>query len=646
MNFIYEIEDQTYKLSKDKAKKVADDIVKRYSSLYDARQKQIAETNALRDEIYQRKSFTVDKETGYKRFNLPELTELAQSFKAHLYENIYKTPETMFDCQGEDEESQSYAGTQKAMLVNSFTKMKLSQEMEKVTDSIVDSGEAVLFVGWEKRVKRVRRKKTVIEKIQDNILNGFQALFNNSAMANVQLQQLKDSKRNFVEYDKLVYDGAVVKCLDNLEFVFDPFKSEDFENADMMYRSFKTYDEIINNKNFDLSTEAKEQLKNIDDELNREEHEIKKDGDKDKGKDGLIELIEYWGNIKIDDKMIRNYLIVVADKKHIIRFEPNPYLHKPFVYGNIIEDPDTRRGISLLRVAKSLNDIASEILSKQVYCLDLQINPVWLSPKKMLDKDVKVKAGKVIEYNSDELAKTPLKPEKLDFSKAFTGFEFISFFKSLIERATGIFKNMTGAEENRMKTATETQAIVSGQSARQNQITDKIYSRIVIPMIEKVADTIANEQFGTQKLYQYDKTTDGGTNIEITDETRNGNYRYIYADSKAHAEKTIRFKDNLAMIKEFLQDPDINKRVDKVELFKMALEQMDFDNTGRIIYDDKEEIDKQITDINKAKAVQDYANATFNGGGVIGGDQGLVADNGQMGVPQGVPQEAISGVNQ
>ena len=106
MNFIYEVEDQTYTLSTDKAKEVADTIVKRYSSLHEARKTQIDETNMLRDEIYQRKSFEVDKDNGYKRFRLPELTELAQSLKAHLYENIYKTPESMFDCQGEDEESQ------------------------------------------------------------------------------------------------------------------------------------------------------------------------------------------------------------------------------------------------------------------------------------------------------------------------------------------------------------------------------------------------------------------------------------------------------------------------------------------------------------------------------------------------------------
>lgn len=638
MDFIYEVEDQTYKLSKDKAKKVADDIVKRYSSLYDARKTQIDETNELRDEIYQRKSYVEDKETGYKMFRLPELTELAQSLKAHLYENIYKTPESMFDCQGEDEESQANAGTQKAMLVNAFSKMNFSQEMEKMTDSIVDSGETVLYVGWEKKVKRVRRKKTILEKLKDNIVSGFTTLFNNPLMANVEFEKLQQAKSNFVEYDKLVYDGAVVKTLDNLEFVFDPFKSEDLENADMMYRTHKSYDEIINNKNYTLTPEAKEDLKNIDDEYEREEYQIKRDGDKEKGKDGLIELIEYWGNIKIDDKMIRNYLIVVANKQHIIRFEPNPYLHKPFVYGNIIEDPDTRRGVSPLRVAKSLNDISSEILSKQVYCLDLQINPVWLSPKKMLDKDVKIKAGKVIEYDVDEISKTPLKPEKLDFSPAFTGFDFIAYFKQLIERATGIFKNMAGAEESRMKTATETQAIVSGQSARQNQLTDKIYSRIVIPVIEKTADTIANEQFGTTNIYQFDKTKNVGQNIEVTDETRNGNYRYIYSDSKAKTERTLRFKEDLEMIRAFLQDPEVNKAVDKVELFRMALEQADFDNTGRIIYDDKEEIENDIKEIDKQKVVQDYAIQTLNGGAVAGGDQGLAANNGQMGMPTGIPQ--------
>jgi len=639
MDFIYEFEDQTYKLSKDKAKNIVDDIVKKYDELYDARKTQIDETNALRNEIYQRNCYVEDKEKAYKTFKLPEMTELFHSLNAHLYENIYKTPESMFDCQGEDEDSQTNAATQKAMLANAFTKMNIQPELEKMSASCVDSGEAVFYITWEKRVKRVRRKKTALEELKDNIISSFQGLFGRIEIANIEFAKLTQSQSHYVEYDKLIYEGAVVKCLDNLEFVFDPFKSDDFEKSDMIYRSHKTYDDLICNKTYNLSAEAKEELKKFDEEYRREENEIKKDGDKEKNKTGLIEILEYYGNIKIDDKRIRNYLVVVADKKHIIRFEPNPYIHKPFVYGNIIEDPDTRRGISPLRVAKSLNDIASEILSKQVYAYDLVVNPVWLTPAKMLKKDTQVKPGEVIEYDADKLSASPLKPEKLDFSKAFTGFEFISYFKGLIERATGIFKNMVGAEEQRQKTATETQAVVAGQSARQNQITVKIYSRLIIPMIEKVADTIANEQFGTQELYQFDKSANSGSKIEINDKTRNGNYRYIYSDCKANAERTVKFDKNLQMIKAFMESPEIKKRVDIVELFRLALENGGFDNTGRIIYDDKEEIDKNVNEINKQKVIQDYAQSVFTGQNVAG-DQGLVANNGQMGVPANVPPTA------
>ena len=642
MEFIYEFDNQTYKLNKDNEQKIVDSIVEKYRVLHDARQRQIDETNTIRNEIYQRTSVvnTGKKNKNYKVFNLPELTELALSIKAHLYENIYKTPEAMFDCQGDDAASQANASAQKAMLVNYFTKMKFPVECEKMTDCIVDSGEAVFFVDWKKHVKRVRRKKTILEKIKDNILTSFSSIFGGDAVAQVEYEKLQNLQKNYVEYDQLIYEGPIVKCLDNLEFVFDPLKSDDLENADMIYRTYKTYDEIMSEKTYQVSAEARLGLKQHDKDsgYQRDEYQTKKDGDDTKDKNGFIEILEFYGNVKVGEKLIKNYLIVVADQKYIIRFEANPYIHKPFVYGNIIEDPDTHRGISLLRFAKSLNDISSEILSKQVYAMGLVVNPPWLTPKKMLGKNVEITEGAVIEYEADKLNQSPLKPERLDFSKAMIGFEFIGYFNSLIERVTGIFKNMVGAEEQKQKTATETQAVVAGQSARQNQMVDKIYSRLIVPVIEKVADTIANEKFGTEKIYQYDKTDNAGKDLEITDEVRNGNYRYIYSDCKTNAERTIRFKETLAMIKDFMQDPRIQAKVDVVELFRMALEQANFDNTSRIIYDDQEEVQSKIEDIDKNKVVQDYATKVFTGGN-IGSDQGIVDNSGQMGVPDAVPQQ-------
>ena len=94
------------------------------------------------------------------------------------------------------------------------------------------------------------------------------------------------------------------------------------------------------------------------------------------------------------------------------------------------------------------------------------------------------------------------------------------------------------------------------------------------------------------------------------------------------------------MIKEFLQDEEISKKVDKVELFKMALEENGFDNTGRIIFDDLERVEKNINDMQTEKEIQDNAQAIFNTG-IQGGDQGFGIIDGQMGNPQGIPSQPI-----
>ena len=94
-----------------------------------------------------------------------------------------------------------------------------------------------------------------------------------------------------------------------------------------------------------------------------------------------------------------------------------------------------------------------------------------------------------------------------------------------------------------------------------------------------------------------------------------------------------------------MQDAEMRKKTDIVELFKMTMEQMDFDNVGRVILDDREQIEKNVNDMQKEKVIQDYAQATLNGG-ALGGAQGFDVNNGQMGIPQGIPAEAVNGVNQ
>lgn len=74
--------------------------------------------------------------------------------------------------------------------------------------------------------------------------------------------------------------------------------------------------------------------------------------------------------------------------------EDNPFVINPFIYANIIKNPDTERGISPLKVAIILNNVSSTILNKQLDALSLMMNPPYLAPKGCFKGEQIVRPGK------------------------------------------------------------------------------------------------------------------------------------------------------------------------------------------------------------------------------------------------------------
>ena len=93
----------------------------------------------------------------------------------------------MFDVSGTSPETQEYANRQKAMLVNTFEQMKFEDEIESIIDSVVETGESTLFVGWETKIKQIRRPLTLEEQLTD--ING----------------------KSFTVEEKVIYDNAKIK---------------------------------------------------------------------------------------------------------------------------------------------------------------------------------------------------------------------------------------------------------------------------------------------------------------------------------------------------------------------------------------------------------------------------------------------------
>ena len=483
---------------------------------------------------------------------LPEIYELAQTLKSHIVQNLYSHPDGMFDVSGNDYEAQKHANQQKSMLVSVFEEMKIENEMEKIIDSVVETGEVTLFVGWERKTKQIRRKLTVEEQISYN------------------------TNSSFIVEEKIVYDNPKVRFINYEDFVFDKNNASNWDSCTKIYRTFQTFDQIVSDKsnNF-LNVEKIEKLKGVVANKNEKRE--------DKYSVPKIEVLEYWGNIVLPSgQILKNQLISVAGRSVIIRMENNPFVINPFIHANIIENPSTGRGISPLRVALILNNISSTILNKQLDALALMINPPYLAPKGCFRGEQDIHPGKIIEYDASLMTSVPT---PIPFDKAMTGWDFLSYFKSTIESATGIFTNMSGNISPLERSATEINYSANGQEARLNMILESINRKIIVPMVEKTAELISNFKIGKETIMikEHGKTA----LMDIDDEVRNSNYIYRYGDRKASFEKKSKLKELFNVIQSFLQVEEVSKRINWIECFKFAMEQYGVENANNFLLEDK-----------------------------------------------------------
>ncbi len=555
-----ETEDLTKKLNESEEVYLVGNIAEKFDKFEELRGVQLNDIRIVRNAIY---NTDIPKLNGWdNKIELPDIYELAQTLKSHISENLYSHPDAMFDVSGTTPQTQSFANKQKAMLVNTFEQMNIEDEIEKVIDGIVETGESTLFVGWETKIKSARRPKTFEEQIMNPV-----------------------DKSSFVIEDKVIYDNARVKHIKAEDFVFDKHNRDNWDACSKIYRTYSSLDEIFSDKaNNVLDDDKKEILKGVvaNKKSRNDEDERAVEGKK-------VEILEFWGDIELSDgNILKNWLIVVAGRRMIIRFEPNPFIINPFIHANIIESPQTGRGISPLRVALILNNIASTILNKQIDALALMMNPPYLAPKGCFKGQQDVRPGKIIEYDS---ALMPNQPIPLAFDKAMVGWDFLNYFKSTIESATGIFKNMAGNIQNAQRTATELNYSVNGQEARLNMLLDAINRKIIVPMVEKTAEIISYFKLGKELIGSNDR---GKTSfVEIDDNVRNARYIYRYGDRKATFERKLRLKELFEVVQSFANVPEVEEQINWLECFKFALEQYGIENANNFLLN-KEDV-TQVT---------------------------------------------------
>lgn len=511
-------------------------------NLLDVTADEIAYENTF-TEVYDNKIVSENK-VQVKKLRDADILQLYNSAVAHTFNSNFKTPSQMIDVQLENElndsEKAQQAYIQKAMLLDIWKKAGGKKQARKAVENLYKKGEMIFYVNWQQIFQNVRRKKEPIStKMVDLVARYFPNL-DTKQIKDLIKRMTGDKPKQWEVSRQLKYDGANIKCINPENFVFDTTRADDFENCPKIYKDYKTYQNIADNETFKKFLD-KDSLKELDNILkngsDKELFDIDEDDDfnTDKAvKDNMLEVLEYIGDIKINDTFYRNLRIVIVARKFVACFEYNPNIINPFVYCAPRLHKDTGRGVPALGFIIPYSEACEELLNKINKAIGLSINRCYLAPKGAIVGQNPVTEGGVIEVG-DSIDIARIIP--IDTSSGIPmSIQTLEYMEGKKEQAFGRFKNSSGDTTSQAKTATESKIIMSGQNTIDAYENGIIADEFIITTFEKIGEMMANFQEDEQPIRYKDNT--GKEALGMVDDTvRQGSYVYCIGDSQAGIEK-------------------------------------------------------------------------------------------------------------
>lgn len=572
MEYIVEKTNKKIKLNEELKSSVAKIVCNNFKTYNDARSSNLIYAREIIKEVFL-KPAKVSKKNGNKSnwrsdIKMCKHYMFFQTLKSFVWKNTYSSINSMFDVSGESLEADSDSNKQKAMLVDILEKMNYSKISDTVIDNSLIYGELIAFCGWKKRSEEYRRPiDTLINILKVDV----------SKLPEI-LKARSEGKNYFID-ERIKYDNPYIYPVNPANFVFDSSRFDDFDNCPKIHKTWKTPHDIINNKCYKISDEIAQNLNalvkntpdisDISDQSNDRFSELTVNN-------STVEVLEHWGDFLMPDgTLLKNWHIVVAGGKYLVRFAKNPFIENPFTYGAYITDPETKRGISPLASILGLSNIQETLMNKTLDLQALNENPPVYAPVGFFEKNtINIEPGLVIEYDPTLYNENLVKPMKFNSGVYLSD---ITFLSDLMAEISGIFPNMAGSPEKGDKTATEISVKTQGQSTRLSMILDNISQNYIVPSVEKTAKLCANFKSGNEIIYL--NKDNNPENVVITDGIRQAEYRYSYRDRNSIAER-INFADMTAVaIEKFAQVLPLNME----QLFIWYLEQKGVENPQRFI---------------------------------------------------------------
>lgn len=568
-------------LSDERKSELAKDIAGKFKLWDDDRSEQIDTARSIMDEVYLHQGRKKqEKDLEWKSdVKLNALYNIKRTRKAQLWSEMWSNSEQMFDVKGTNEQTEETAKQQKAAIVDSLNKMEVQRQYDKVADDLFDIGEMIFKTDWEQRKKVVKRQRKDVGFVVMNVLRN--AMGSGYTMS----EKMQDVE---IPY----YENARVEEISPFMFVFDHSKyiqgdKKRWDSLWKIYKRFDTFENIRNNKVYDITPEIIERFENKESqEKTAENKELVELRDKNEF-GGQLAILYCHGDFKINGKLYKNYIAEVLAGEYLIRFEENPLFINPFIYCALEIDPLTKRGISPLKCALSLAREQERLANTAIDIQKLRANPPVWAPEGLFDEDntnkdgsVPIAPGKVLEFKNDFSGQLPtpvtLSGEGIN--------DLISFSEQKISDLTSVSNFMYGNVTDTKRTATELSLVDKGASAQTSKELDIINQDLTIPMIENVAELLAMFKDGTDYVY----TKEQGKDIEyqITNAIRQAQYEYVYEDRNAIENRKQKFDQVFSMMQAAGQNAQLFNMFDWKETYTTGFEMLGFDNPDKFFADE------------------------------------------------------------
>ncbi len=588
MSFEYIVnQDENVKiLSKNQENELVDKIVKNFKLYDDNRSSNLSKSNAVIDEVFFKNNFknVSDKSERWKsKIKMCKCFMFYQTLKAFIWKNIYSNVHSMFDVSGENHDSDNNSNKQKAVLVDMLEKMDFAKTCDKVIDNALLYGELISFTAWKKKYQEYRRP-----------IAFFKNIFSKDLVKLPQILKAYDEGKNYWIDQKKIYDNPCVYSVSPADLVFDSSQVDNWDDCPKIYRTFKTPDDIINNRFYKINKETAFNIRQLlSKESNLNIKSQKKNNLKEEIVNGsTVEVLEHWGDLKLPNgDVLKNWHAVIVGRKYLVKFQKNESLINPFTYGAFIVDPDSKRGISplysVIEMAKSQEDFLNRTIDMQT----LSENPPLLAPEGFFEDDeIQLYPGKIIEYGDNLSSVNAFKQLSFNNNVFLADIEFLD---TLMCEVSGIYPSMIGIQENSSKTATEITTKAQGQLTRLAMLLDIINQDFIIPMVKNVAKLAADFKQGDEEIY-VNKDNNQETLI-INDEIRQADYKYTYSDRNMLNEKSMNADLVGTAVEKFAQVLPL----DIAEIFIWYFEQKGVENPERFLDQDKLQEQKQNEQIQR-----------------------------------------------